>query len=228
MEYYVFGSQDSLDTDILVLVESLGTTEENKKKTKEYEAILQAKFDKQVNVNLGIMGELTLTHVFKGSVDEVNNSIQRTYSLHAQVTPLKIKKSIPRDIQLKILRGTRGAVSFISRTQHRQVVKAALQGDLRARIDALDSIDFSVPLESSKYPVRDVLKQTAFQLGQVLCLLKGVEVYTKAELSVAIPELKSFLYREENVELSDFEKIKQQYVKVVRAYYPHITQWEEV
>ena len=48
---------------------------------------------------------------------------------------------------------------------------------------------------------KDIKKVIAFQIGQTILLGCSIEVYTKSEISSFLPELKQFLYREDDVNM---------------------------
>jgi hypothetical protein len=198
--FQIFGSQSSRDYDLLVFVDQLGTIVENKAVVKSWEEQLRIQFaDKPLNVNLGILEGGRLIKVFKGTVDEVNNSLLDTYGFHQQSYPQQIKIRVARDIDLKILRGLRIMLSMLSRTQYRSEVKKALQGDLTVKYQTLQGIDLSTitDLGSGKnmsFP--DYYKTMSFQLGQMLGLLSGIEFYTKEHIAQVYPDLQGMLTRQ--------------------------------
>jgi len=78
-----------------------------------------------------------------------------------------IKSNVSRDVNEKILRTARILLSFLSRTEHRKLVKVALKGDLDAKFDALSKIDLSLITDLGSRNVKwiDYLKTMSFQLG---------------------------------------------------------------
>lgn len=181
MKYQIFGSADSLDVDILVFVDNIGTKEHSKKIIREFESKLQPKFKRDVNCNIGVLHNGVLTDVYKGTTDEVNNSLFYTYKLHKQPKHNFIKKTLVRDFDLKAIRVARIMLSFLSRTQHRKIVKVALKQHFSKQLECLLSIDFSHKLIFNKpnQTETDIYKTFVFQLAQILASLKGIEVYTK-------------------------------------------------
>lgn len=215
MEYtfQIFGSKSSLDIDVMVFVDFI---EDNPyyalERTKVYNKEI-AKFlntDKEVNSNLAIVENGIIKQVLKGTEDEVNNSMIRTYDLHEQIYPNKIRAFIERDIDLKILRTTRVLLSLISRTEYRPIVKLALQKPFQERIEALYLCDISKMDSSSvinkNVSYEDFIKVYAFQLGQTIGLLDGLELYTKEEIIDSYPELKPYILRDITVDLVILEK----------------------
>ncbi len=198
--YYVFGSQDSRDYDLLVIVDILGTTAENKAAGKAREVLFSKAYkDKPLNVNLATMAGGVLTGVFKGTVDEVNNSIIDTYMLHKQDYVLALTKRLERDKGLKALRSMRAMLSFMSRTQFRTPIKDALKGAAVDKYALLKEIDFNfisdLGHKITTFP--DFYKTLAFQMGQSAALNEGVELYTKGSIAERYPALAPMLERQE-------------------------------
>lgn len=226
MKYYVFGSQSSQDLDILVLVEKIGTIQENKIKVTELQEELKSISSKAVNVNLGIEENGVLVQVFKGTLDEVNNSVMDTYSLHPQMHSLSITQRMKRDVSEKVLRSVRIVLSNLSRTHYRKLVKTALQGDVKSRIEALKNIDLRSVTTHDKYPILDVHKTLAFQMGQAVGLIVGCELYTKEDIAKVYPHLGAALRRETSLN-EELEAFKRHFIEQVEAYYPKLSSLEE-
>lgn len=181
---YRFGSADSIDVDVIQVVETLPSLEQSK-------AIGRAS---QFNLNLVTIDRGMIRDCFKGLPDETNNALFRTYSLHkeAQIGPSPILREVLRIVPLKIVRGTRLILSMLTRTSYRATVKAALRSlDQTQRIETLSTIDFEALTLS-----RDQWKTLAFQFGQMLALICGIELYTKGDIGEAFPALQPFLDRE--------------------------------
>jgi hypothetical protein len=225
--YYIFGSKSSLDLDVLVLIDQMPSLEDAKKLCNTFNNSLQNISSKKVNSNLGIVQDGQLLSVFKGTVDEVNNSIFDTYHLHNQTHPLLITSRIPRDKEAKVLRSMRGILSFLSRTQYREAVKNSLKNDLLHKVRTLQGIDLSKPLDLTKYPLTDIYKTISFQMGQCQALLEGVELYTKESIADHYPKLKLFLFRDLKANLSDLEIAKQDFLQHVIRYLPEMTKLYE-
>ena len=214
MKFNVFGSASSLDLDCMVYLPELPPLEEAKRISKEYNEKIEVLFgnQKKANTNLAVLNDGVIKEVFKGTVDEVNNSIFLTYDLHTQKHPLMVSRLLPRDKSLKLLRAARIILSFYSRTEHRPMVKKALQGDLMVKIDCLKQMDLSREYTFDKnQSALDVYKTVAFQLGQVLGLYSGRELYSKESISKAYPELSAYLNREVST-LDNLENSKQKFL----------------
>lgn len=204
----IYGSGNSVDVDILYIVDKLPETiKECKDFCNEYK-------NENENLNIGVITNGVLSECFKGTIDELNNSIYHTYNLHRQDDSLMIERTVERDVFLKIIRAVRSILSHFSRSQLRTTIKNALKGSWEDRMVALidianeDSFDFdSLNNNMTKY---DILKLVAFQIGQTKALISGKELYTKDEVSNRYPHLKGYLERTDcswfsiKKELADF------------------------
>ena len=199
MVFQVFGSESSQDLDCMVFVDHLGSTKQCHDLCTIYGASIRAisNTDKEVNTNLAIIKDDVVVDCFKGTYEEVNNSLYITYDLHKQYYSRKIKRLVDRDIELKILRTIRVILSFLSRSQHRVVVKNALRSDIYTKIKALNNIDLSsIDMGNKKVDPYDYCKVIAFQLGQTLSLIDGDELYTKESIGEYYPDLSPLLMRD--------------------------------
>lgn len=217
--HQIFGSKSSTDYDIMVFVDKITTIQESheivSKLDKEFSEIYSGK---PTNCNLAIVGEDgTITKVFKGTSDEVNNALLETYDFHDQKFPQIIKGKISRDVNEKILRTARVLLSFLSRTEHRKIVKAALKGDLSSKLDVLSIIDLSkiTDLGSRNVEWVDYIKTMSFQLGQTNALIFDTELYTKESISKYFPKLSGMLDRTRE-DLEYLESMKIDFVKFGR------------
>lgn len=211
MVYWIFGSKSSQDVDILAVVPSLGSIAENKVVVSQIEDSLKDKYSRELNVNLGILKDGVLVEVFKGTVDEVNNSVFDTYHLHDQSFDLQISRKIIRDVDLKTLRCLRVMTSFYSRTSFRAEVKKALSLGVIEKHRFLSELNISTITDlgpGKNMDFLDYLKTMAFQMGQTHALRSGVELYTKESIGLTYPELDPFLRRQKgNLEaLEEFKK----------------------
>ena len=221
MEYVVFGSRKSLDADIFVVVKTLPITIGACKQTVQYyESQLKDKFVKEVNVNIGTVEDGVITSVFKGTEDEVNNSIYYTAKYHKENKKSIVDTLLPRDIERKILRTFRIMLSMLSRSEHRKVVKKALKGDIWEQVETLDNLNLTQITDIGKRNVtwEDYLKTMAFQLGQCLSLIndKNVELYSKEDIARYYPELKDYLNREVDADLTYLDFFKNALISRVK------------
>ena len=228
-QYQLFGSKDSIDYDIMVFVDELGTTQENHETVAEFDRKLSLLYpDKPLNSNLAVVKYGIITEVFKGTADEVNNMLYLTYDLHEQKHKLKISRLVHRDVDLKILRTARVLLSFLSRTDHRTEVKKALKSDLHEKLKVLADINLEkiTHLGSRNVEWKDYLKIMSFQLGQTIALMDGEELYSKTEIYQTFPKLKTMLLREgEN--LFYLEELKNNFLTKVLEHLPQMIKINE-
>lgn len=186
------------------------------------------KTDKEINSNLAVLKNGVIVHTHKGTEDEVNGALFETYDLHTQAHPNQILRTIPRDIQLKIIRTARVLLSMISRTGHRPVVKPALKLNLKHKIEIIDSIDYSLITELGKKNEKfeDYVKVIAFQLGQTLSLMEAHNLYTKEDIAEKYPDLEPHLMRNSDADLSVLE-YKNIYIKEVKTWYQSLDKFYE-
>lgn len=205
LHFQIFGSSDSQDVDIMVFMQSISSdAKTNHDLIKELNHYCSGHFiGRQINCNLCTYDHITgiIKSVFKGTPDEVNNSLFYTYDLHEQTWNNLIMKPVKRDLEYKLIRVSRFLLSFFSRvTKLRPQIKAALRGTFQDRLDVLSTIkfidyehyDFSIKGEKKE----DVWKVIAFQLGISIALEEsGKEIYTKDDLIAQYPALLTFISR---------------------------------
>lgn len=180
MNEYVYinhGSEDSLDEDIYVIIPyPLNSTQECKELCETY---------LPKNANLITVDNGVVTWCYKGLIDECNNSIYYTYSLHKQDHANPIKILVSRRITEKIDRTIRGLLTYFSRTEHRLKIKEALRStDTKLKLDVLNSIDLTtISNFNKKSSLEDIYKFLAFQIIQTYGLLQNpqVEIFTKSQ-----------------------------------------------
>ncbi len=160
--HYRFGSSDSHDRDVLYAVPAIP----------DFATARQWCRSPDENRNLVVIRGGVVVESFKGSADETNNALLATYALHPQSHPLPITRRRTRIVPLKAARAIRVALSMMSRTSQRPLIKPALSSnDQSARVAALAAVDFSAVSVSA-----DAWKSIAFQLGQLLGLIEGREL----------------------------------------------------
>ena len=193
-----FGSGDSLDDDIMIVLPELGKSiQENKDLVLSYKPF----FNSDANINLCAIENGIVTDVFKGTIDEVNNSIFCTFELHNQnydVCP--VVRLVERDAELKLIRGCRIILSLISHNpEGRKEVKNALKGNIYDKIKCLKDFNFYNLCEDDfskkNMSMVDAFKTIAFQVIQMEALLYGREVYTKEQAKNRTPKLAVFINR---------------------------------
>lgn len=187
---YIHGSEDSTDLDVYYVVDKLPEFSECRKFCSE---------NTEENRNLIVIENGIVVDCFIGTVDEINNGLIVTYSLHEQTYPLLITKPVERNLPIKCIRATRGILSILSHTQYREEIKKALKGNWKQRLNTLSNIDFSTidfDFLDKKNDGTHFKKVIAFQIGQTLALIRGIEVYTKSSIAETFELLKPYLYRE--------------------------------
>ena len=196
---YIHGSGDSTDTDVVYVVDELPSPDDCKK---------FCSADSEENRNLIVVRNSVVVECYKGTPDEINNSLLRTYSLHEQGDALVVERIVERVVPIKIVRAVRIILSHLSRSSMRPMIKSALRGSWNERLSALkeviahfNEIDFSVLNKNMSR--EDILKVIAFQTGQTLALLNETELYTKAEITEEYCVLKQFLYRSDNSDVAE-------------------------
>lgn len=200
-QFYIFGSENSQDYDVIVSVDSIPQNIDEAHNICKYwnDKLSKILTDKPLNCNLGVFKNGILVDCFKGTVDELINCIYYTYDNHKQYYPNPITKPIIRDTNEKILRVARFLITFYSRTNLRPQIKAALRGDLKLKLDVLKQIDFTKMMDfpGKKEKVEDIYKVIAFQFGQVFSLIDNHEPdsYTKNGIIKNYPDLKNIINR---------------------------------
>lgn len=196
-QYHIFGSEDSIDLDIVFFVDELGTINENFRRSKALSADLSPDVaqGKKINANLAVISDGVIAQVYKGTADELNNSLRRTYAFHKQEHELLITRDLKRDLDLKLLRTVRKTVSFFSRTELRPEIKFALRNGFLPQVEVLKAHDLTA-LEIDPSKAADVWKVILFSVAQIMALEEGVELYTKHEIAETYPELSGVMYRE--------------------------------
>jgi hypothetical protein len=217
--YQIFGSENSLDVDVIFFVEEMPETIlEKLTLTKELSKSIVAFFpEKVINANLAVCKNGHLTEVYKGTTDELNNALYYTYHFHEQKHENQITKLLIRDLDLKFLRSTRMILSFMSKTEYRVLIKKALKGNLEEKIDALETVNLaSITSFGKGSNYRNILKSIAFQLGQTIGLHEGKELYTKNEIAKTYPDLKKYLFREENSDSDPLQKGLLRFIELLK------------
>lgn len=209
-KFNIFGSKSSQDYDVLVFPNFMGSIAHNAQQCKKYEWVLENFFErhmmpkKKINVNLAFVNDGSIINVHKGTFDEVNNSLLKTYNNHTQFNPIQVKYEYTRTgdgnqyVELKVKRCLRFLISFFSRIEElRPYIKPAMKGNVDERLHALRKInllrhkDFS----GKKEKPEDIYKVIAFQLAQTHLLIQGIEIYSKEEAIHHCPEFTNALMR---------------------------------
>ena len=218
--YQIFGSENSFDVDLVFFIQKMPETilEKLSLSKKLSESITSFFPEKELNTNLAVCKNGHLTEVYKGTTDELNNALFYTYDFHKQNQENQITKLLVRDVDLKFLRSTRMILSFASKTEYRVLVKNALKGNLSEKMNVLQNLDLTKIVSFGKGKNNsDIIKSIAFQLGQCIALQEGKELYTKNQIAEHFPELKKYLFREENVNLNDLQKGLLYFVELLKT-----------
>lgn len=208
---YIHGSEDSLDLDVIYVFESIPTFKE---------AQSFCSLDEIENRNIVVIEDGKVIWCFKGTVEEINNGIFFTYPLHKQEHQLIITKLVERDTLIKTVRVVRCVLSHLSRTSYRENVKKALKSSSWSlKLNTIKDIDLSKINDfGNKGNRTDILKIFAFQIGQISSLLDGKELYTKSSIANEYPDLKKYLYREENTTLNDMNVYLDKLIKKIETF----------
>lgn len=218
--YQIFGSENSFDVDLVFFIQKMPETilEKLSLSKKLSESITSFFPEKELNTNLAVCKNGHLTEVYKGTTDELNNALFYTYDFHKQNQENQITKLLVRDVDLKFLRSTRMILSFASKTEYRVLVKNALKENLSEKMNVLQNLDLTKIVSFGKGKNNsDIIKSIAFQLGQCIALQEGKELYTKNQIAEHFPELKKYLFREENVNLNDLQKGLLYFVELLKT-----------
>jgi hypothetical protein len=213
-KYNVFGSETSTDCDIMVFVDTIPEKpHECGHLAHDIQSKLSIDTPKKLNVNLAILCDGVIVKVYKGTPDETNNSIFDTYKYHIllQKYPLLIERPVERDINIKIVRSIRVILSMITRTNKRKEMKSSLSKDhLRSRVETLRTVKFEeIIFEKISDTMENIWKTIAFQIGQSMALIEGIEIFDKVAILEKYPTLAKFLRREkiDPIDLVELTKI---------------------
>lgn len=212
MKKIYFGSGDSLDIDVAYIFDEMPNLQECKSFCS----------DKIENRNIICIEDGIVSKSYKGTIDEMNNVIYNTFSLHKQILENNpILKSVERDIPLKCIRTIRGLLSVVSRTKYRENVKKALKStNWNFKLDVLSEIDLNLIEDYVKDSKTESLKFIAFQLGQTLSLINNIETYTKSDIAINYPILSDFLYRK-NVtveQINNFNNFYHDFLSILKSF----------
>jgi len=221
MRYYLFGSENSQDYDILVEYDSIpNDIDKAHALCKKFNVELQLIYpDKEINSNLITINNNQIIDCHKGTIDELTNCLYYTYHLHEQKFPNPILTPVERDLNEKILRVARFIITFYSRTDLRQEIKPALKGDLYKRLAVLNKIDYTIMTDfvGKKEKIEDIYKANAFQYGQVFSLIDGFDSdsYTKNGIIKNYPDLAPFLNRDINLDLKILNRYLNRFIEYI-------------
>ncbi len=222
-KFQIFGSVSSEDYDVMVFVDKIPNIEESKILCQKFNKMLYMQFIdngmkiKALNCNIAVITDGVISDVHKGTKSEVNNSLVVTYDYHKQFHEQQIIRMVDRDIDSKIMRCARFILMYLTRSEHRFIVKNALRSNFIEKIKTLESIDLSMVTDLGDKGIMwdDFLKKVAFQLSQSISLMNGKELYTKEDLSECFPELECMIMRT-GEDLISLEKYKNDFIRMCK------------
>lgn len=206
-KYITYGSGDSTDIDICVFLDELPKTiEERKILSKEIQKELGSNFNiilaKEYN---GIIIDCTYP---KASPDSLNNAVYNTYDFHKQLFDCPIIMTVDRNIILAIYKTVRLLGTYLTKTEYRSLIRPTMNYSfsITTKLNNLLNVDFSKLSTFNQPNVSDVdvWKTWCFYIVQNVALLKGIQIYTKADAIKIEPKSYSFIYRKT---LTDYDKI---------------------
>lgn len=213
--HYIHGSKDSLDVDVHLVVDRPMTKVEGK-------ALCDG--SPFGNANAIYIEDGVVVWSYKGSPDETNNGLFRTYCLHQQQFPLLVTRTVPRVVGIKAVRTIRGMLGMFTRSQLRPAIKAALHNpNIHEKIEVLRTFRPST-LDVGDRDWHDSYKFLAFQLAQTISLFEdGEELFTKRECATKYPELRQFLDRDACVHIPDMDAFWFRCLDIIAAESKHIS-----
>jgi hypothetical protein len=187
--YYYFGSDDSIDTDVMI----------------ECPTNTELTVPKDWNANLITIenGLITQSLNNRGRIDAVHNSLYYTYDLHTnQVFPCPLTAPVKRLLLPAIVDCIHNLLIFLNSNNSnykefygKQISKAYKNGNWSERVSLLHLLKFDQPYYNDEQRSLGMHKSIAFDVAQTLLLIKGKEVYTKKEIIQEFPELEPIIYR---------------------------------
>lgn len=225
--FNVFGSPSSSDLDIFVAIGApvakphLAGDLAHHLEDQLRPVLNRLGITKELDCNVGTVVNGVITWVYKGTPDEVNNSLYETYSYNFQLHPPLVMRRLPRNLTPKLIRTPRVLLSAITQTNYRDDVKAAMKGNLRQKIEVLSVIrfeDLKFKPEYTLVQLLDIRKDWAFQLAQTLALMKGFEIYTKEAAAQRYPDLARFLFRDPQGDVTILSKYLEKLLVSIKLY----------
>ncbi|POR24869.1 hypothetical protein BWK58_07505 [Flavobacterium columnare] len=214
--YYIYGSSDSTDTDVVIVIpkNEMPAAQEQRK---NFVLDLKNTYEFDWNATLAVIenGVMIDTIYTKSWIDSLNNALLKTYCHHSQVYPLLINHKIKRNKVLAIYKAVRTVLTMLTRTSYRSEIRPILKGihDFNLKVEVLKKIDFEniETFNQKNTSDADVWKIIAFYVGQNNALIKeDEEIYTKADLIVKFPEMFPFVYRQ-NISIAD-KRVLQRFI----------------
>eukprot|EP01124_Arcella_intermedia_P013886 TRINITY_DN20264_c0_g1_i1.p1 TRINITY_DN20264_c0_g1~~TRINITY_DN20264_c0_g1_i1.p1 ORF type:complete len:571 (-),score=143.74 TRINITY_DN20264_c0_g1_i1:18-1493(-) len=190
--WFHHGSADSVDEDKLYVFESMP-------KPKECRQFLSGVTEDR---NIIVLKNGFVSACYKGFPDEIQNALIETYSLHPQDYPLPLTNRMTRIVISKLVTALYGILIRLVNCNYKDAIKAALKsGHFGHRKKVVLSMDFTTILDLRT----DDYKFVAFQFGQTLALIDGIEIYTKKKMVEQYPTLEPFIYRNRELILQNLK-----------------------
>ncbi|MFC0780061.1 hypothetical protein [Flavobacterium sp. HJSW_4] len=214
--YYVYGSDDSTDLDVIIVISKEEMPEKQEDRKNKVLALLR-EYDLNWNATFAVIenGRISDTIFTKSWIDSLNNALLETYSLHQQKHELLVTEKHLRNKTLAIYKAVRTVLTMLTRTEYRTQIRPILKGihDFNLKLEALKNIDFvSISQFNQKNTDDiDIWKIIAFYVGQNIALIENdIEIYTKKKLVHHFKELEPFIYRKAILE--EDKKVLQNYI----------------
>jgi predicted nucleotidyltransferase len=98
-QYTIFGSDDSSDVDVMFYLSEMPELQICRQIATDAESLIVS--NKEIDVNLCCVNDGLVVDCMKGTIDEVNNMIYYTHTLHEQKYESPVTKLHTRDIEKK-------------------------------------------------------------------------------------------------------------------------------
>jgi hypothetical protein len=200
-EYYIFGSKDSIDIDVLIVHPDSKGLEIDNLLIKQIKSDYSETSNWNINI-IQINGGIVINSIpSKGSPDSVHNSLYETYELHQQKYPFPLKTKLERNIPFAIEKCLISIFTFYKKTKHHEFYKSIPkefkngQANIVDRLSFLEKIDFKILPYEEEIQNMNAYKSLAFHVGQTISLINGIEIYTKQKLISFHPDLEMLIYR---------------------------------
>jgi len=199
--FYFYGSEDSLDTDVFIEVDEIP---KNVETSIQYMKKLKEDFNLDWNMNMIVIedGVVVDNIPSKGSKYSLNNSLFITYENHIQQYFNPISRLLKPNKLLNIYKCVRNILTQCTRVnpEYRSFIKP-LKGihPWETKLISFDKLDFT-EINTFKQPYQtdtDTWKSIVFYLGQSLSLLDGIEIYSKKHLLEEHTYFENFIQRKE-------------------------------
>lgn len=208
--YHRYGSIDSTDTDVVLFLNILPETQEERKNlTNGIKREMGVDWNMIIaKIEDGVIVDCTYP---KSSTDSLNNAIYNTYKYHDQDYPLLINRNVERNIPLAIYKTIRIFMSYLTRTDYRKDIRPYVHYsiDFNDKLNRLKNIDFSKIETFNQKNVNDidVWKTLCFYIVQNNALLDGIEIYDKKSAVEFENKSYDFIYRRfDNYDKEWFQK----------------------